>query len=76
MAGENSSFYSGNREKKTTILPQQLPHVGREPPTTLNHTHSINKQDVVKEQPLLETVTFISKSALPWNRVRSDYSVT
>lgn len=36
----------------------------------------MSKQDVLKKQPLLEMVTFISKPTLPWMYISSDYSIT
>lgn len=74
MTGENSSFTAGT-ERKPRFLPEQLPHVGREPPARLTHTHSTSKQNVLKKQLLLETATFISKPALPWIYISSDYSI-
>lgn len=71
---ETPHFTAGT-ERKLRFLPEQLPHVGREPPTRLTRTHSKNKQNVLKKQPLLEMATFISKPTLPWIYISSDYSI-
>lgn len=67
--------FTAGTERKPRFLPEQLPRVGREPPTRLTHTHSMSKQKALKKQPLLEMVTLISKPALPWICISSDYSI-
>lgn len=65
--------FTAGTQRKPRFLPEQLPHVGRKPPTRSTHT---SKQDVLKKQPLPELVTFISKPTLTWIYVSSDYSIT